>query len=209
MEEQQDRGQAPQLTDEWIRVELEGRPLAHPHGAPLGLPQAAQSTGNGQQPLSLDRIPLGISALQLLPPTLRHKPLALRHPLLQSLSPPCPLTVQSRTARTFRALTDDVLVGISVPEAPMQSGKLAGRHGWMRCGRCEGRGHCQRRRHPTTGSPILSRSVMAKLLSWSRLVCGGCPNGSPDGYLPLICPRWRLIKLGRDSLQPLFRGRSS
>lgn len=42
---------------------------------------------------------------------------------------PCPLTVQSRTARTFRALTDDVLVGISVPEVPMQSGRLAGRHG--------------------------------------------------------------------------------
>lgn len=50
---------------------------------------------------------------------------------------------------------------------------------------------------------------MVKLLSCSRIACGCCPKGSQDGYLPLICPRWRLFKLGENPPQPFFRGRSS
>lgn len=44
------------------------------------------------------------------------------------------------------------------------------------------------------------RGLTVMILSRSRLACVGCPSGSPDGYLPLICPLCPLLRYGQTPL---------
>jgi hypothetical protein len=143
MEEQQDRGQAPELTSgsesRW-KAGLWLIPMAPPRPPPSGTEHGC----NGQQPLSLGGIPLGIFALKLVATNAATQASNVETPFAPISFIPLPLDgsisarkdVQGSNGRCARRY-----LGTGGANVIRQ----AGRPPWMPCGWREGRCHCEKR----------------------------------------------------------------